>query len=61
MRSTSTVVAPAGPPSVITHTWSKTWNELISEMISTQRGYQANTRVVTVTDAMLEELVNMKR
>ena len=33
----------------------------ISEMISTQRGYQANTRVVTVTDAMLEELVNMKR
>ncbi len=33
----------------------------ISEMITTQRGYQANTRIVTVTDAMLEELVNMKR
>lgn len=32
-----------------------------SEMITTQRGYQANTRIVTVTDTMLEELVNMKR
>ncbi len=33
----------------------------ISEMITTQRGYQANTRIITVTDQMLEELVNMKR
>lgn len=33
----------------------------ITEMITTQRGYQANTRIVTVTDTMLEELVNMKR
>ena len=33
----------------------------ISEMITTQRGYQANTRIITVTDSMLEELVNMKR
>ena len=33
----------------------------ISNMILTQRGYQANTRIVTVTDSMLEELVNMKR
>ncbi len=33
----------------------------ISELITTQRGYQANTRIVTVTDSMLEELVNMKR
>jgi len=32
-----------------------------SNMILTQRGYQANTRIVTVTDSMLEELVNMKR
>ena len=32
-----------------------------SDMISTQRGYQANTRIITVTDSMLEELVNMKR
>lgn len=33
----------------------------ISELITTQRGYQANTRIITVTDTMLEELVNMKR
>ena len=33
----------------------------IAEMITTQRGYQANTRIITVTDAMLEELVNIKR
>jgi len=33
----------------------------ISNMILIQRGYQANTRIVTVTDSMLEELVNMKR
>ena len=32
-----------------------------ANMIVTQRGYQANTRIVTVTDSMLEELVNMKR
>jgi flagellar hook protein FlgE len=33
----------------------------ITNMITVQRGYQANTRIVTVTDSMLEELVNMKR
>ena len=33
----------------------------IANMITTQRGYQANTRIITVTDSMLEELVNMKR
>ncbi len=32
-----------------------------ANMITYQRGYQANTRIVTVTDSMLEELVNMKR
>ena len=32
----------------------------ISDMITTQRGYQA-IRIITVTDTMLEELVNIKR
>ena len=32
-----------------------------ANMIIYQRGYQANTRIVTVTETMLEELVNMKR
>jgi flagellar hook protein FlgE len=30
-------------------------------MITTQRGYQANTKVITVTDQMLTELINLKR
>lgn len=33
----------------------------LTEMITTQRGFQANSKIITVTDAMLEELVNMKR
>ena len=32
-----------------------------SEMIVTQRGFQANTKIITVVDQMLEELVNLKR
>jgi len=32
-----------------------------SDMIVTQRGFQANSRVITVSDTMLEELVNLKR
>lgn len=33
----------------------------LTEMITTQRGFQANSKIITVTDSMLEELVNMKR
>lgn len=32
-----------------------------TEMITTQRGFQANSRIITTTDEMLQELVNMKR
>lgn len=32
-----------------------------TDMITTQRGYQANARVITVSDSMLEELVSLKR
>ena len=32
-----------------------------TDMIITQRGFQANSRVITVSDTMLEELVNLKR
>lgn len=32
-----------------------------SDMITTQRGFQANTKIITVSDEMLQELVNMKR
>jgi len=32
-----------------------------SSMIITQRGFQANTKIISVVDQMLEELVNLKR
>jgi flagellar hook protein FlgE len=32
-----------------------------TDMITTQRGYQANARVITVSDSLLEELVSLKR
>ncbi len=32
-----------------------------ADMIITQRGYQANARVISVSDQMLEELINLKR
>jgi len=32
-----------------------------TDMITTQRGFQANSRVISVSDEMLQELVNMKR
>ena len=32
-----------------------------TQMITAQRGFQANTRVITTSDEMLSELVNMKR
>lgn len=32
-----------------------------TNMITTQRGYQANSRVITVSDTMIEELLSLKR
>ena len=32
-----------------------------TDMITTQRGYQANSRIITVSDTLLEELINLKR
>lgn len=57
-------IGSAGTTSLITNGLEMSKTDLateISEMITTQRGYQANTRIITVTDAMLEELVNIKR
>ncbi|MDG5470295.1 flagellar hook protein FlgE [Jeotgalibacillus sp. ET6] len=36
-------------------------SEEFTEMISAQRGFQANTRIITTSDQILEELVNLKR
>ena len=35
-------------------------NEFTS-LITTQRGFQANSRIITTSDSLLEELVNLKR
>ena len=32
-----------------------------TNMITTQRGFQANSRIITVSDTLLEELTNLKR
>lgn len=32
-----------------------------TQMIITQRGFQANSRIITVSDTLLEELINLKR
>ncbi|MFS8583122.1 MAG: flagellar hook-basal body complex protein, partial [Limnochordales bacterium] len=36
-------------------------SEEFTSMIITQRGFQANSRIITTSDEMLQELVNMKR
>ncbi|RPF55989.1 flagellar basal body rod protein FlgG [Aquisalibacillus elongatus] len=36
-------------------------SEEFTEMITSQRGFQANTRVITTSDEILQELVNLKR
>lgn len=61
---TGTGVDSAGDTKLITGGLESSGTDLATEitnMITVQRGYQANTRIVTVTDSMLEELVNMKR
>src|SRR5699024_10619306 len=35
--------------------------EEFTEMIVSQRGFQANTRIITTSDEILQELVNLKR
>ncbi len=32
-----------------------------TQMITTQRGFQANSRIITTSDTLLEELINLKR
>lgn len=32
-----------------------------TDMITTQRGFQANSRIITTSDSLLEELINLKR
>ena len=60
------VIKPnGGPAGKIKSGWLEMANvdlaNEFSNMITTQRGFQANSKIITVTDEMLQELVNMKR
>ena len=60
----STMLSAKSGTSLMTSFLEQSSTDLATEfanMIIYQRGYQANTRIVTVTDSMLEELVNIKR
>ncbi|MDC7125704.1 MAG: flagellar basal body rod C-terminal domain-containing protein, partial [Spirochaetales bacterium] len=35
--------------------------EQFTDMIVTQRGFQANSKTITTSDTMLQELLNLKR
>lgn len=64
LGSTNLTIETAGDTDIITGGLESSGTDLaqeITNMIVIQRGYQANTRIVSVTDSMLEELVNMKR
>lgn len=63
-KATMETMLGEGGPALLPGFLEASGTDLASEfsnMIIYQRGYQANTRIVTVTDTMLEELVNMKR
>ncbi len=36
-------------------------SEEFTDMITAQRGFQANTKIITTSDEILQELVNLKR
>ena len=64
LGSTDLTIESTGDTELVTGGLESSGTDLaqeISNRIMIQRGYQANTRIVTVTDSMLEELVNMKR
>jgi len=53
-----------GRGSIVTNTVEMSNVDLSTEftdMIVAQRGFQANSRVITVSDSLLEELINLKR
>jgi len=61
----ATVIDTVGTTSTINSGYLEMSNVNLTDeftnMITTQRGYQANARTVTTSDQMLEELLNIKR
>ena len=60
----SRAVSGAGTTKIISGGLESSKTDIATEfadMITTQRGFQANTKIITVTDEMLSDLVAMKR
>lgn len=61
----SSATIPGGGTSKLTAGYLEASNvdlaKEFAEMITTQRGFQANSKIITVSDEILNELVNMKR
>ena len=69
-ESTNSGISQVGVPGEdgigsLYHKWLEMSNvdlaEEFSDMIITQRGYQANSKIITTVDQMLQDLVSMKR
>lgn len=60
-----TATQPGGPTSSLMSGYLESSNvdlaKEFSDMIVTERGFQANSKMITVSDEILQELVNMKR
>jgi flagellar hook protein FlgE len=63
-RNMMTLLAAGSNTSIISGTLEMSnvdLSEELTEMITAQRGFQANAKIITVSDSILEELVNLKR
>lgn len=63
-RAKLAIPGEAGTGSLVTSSLEMSNVDLskeFTEMITAQRGFQANSRIITVSDTLLEELINLKR
>ncbi|WP_203362310.1 flagellar basal body rod protein FlgG [Bacillus sp. REN10] len=62
--ATATIPGTGGAGTIVAGTLEMSnvdLSEEFTEMIVAQRGFQANTRIITTSDEILQELVNLKR
>ncbi len=60
----ATLLTGVGPTQILSGGLEASKTDVATEfadLITTQRGFQANTKIITVTDEMLSDLVSMKR
>lgn len=62
--TTAMTLTGVGPTQILSGGLESSKTDIATEfadLITTQRGFQANTKIITVTDEMLSDLVSMKR